>query len=100
MARKRHTAEEIVAKLRQVDVLMAQGKPVADAVRAIGGVPGGWVSRSGILGTVEALVDCLGSQVVGALKALRVVLAGLASWPWSGGIKQRGNRRGNARAAK
>jgi hypothetical protein len=36
MARKRHTADEIVAKLRQVDVLMAQGKPVADAVRAIG----------------------------------------------------------------
>ena len=36
MARKRHTAEEIVAKLRQVDVLMAQGRPVADAVRAIG----------------------------------------------------------------
>ena len=36
MARKRHTAEEIVAKLRQVDVLMAQRRPVADAVRAIG----------------------------------------------------------------
>jgi len=36
MARMRHTAEEIVAKLRQVDVLMAQGRPVADAVRAIG----------------------------------------------------------------
>ena len=36
MARKRHTAEEIVSKLRQVDVLMAQGKPVADAVREIG----------------------------------------------------------------
>jgi transposase-like protein len=36
MARKRHTAEEVVAKLRQVDVLMAQGRPVADAVRAIG----------------------------------------------------------------
>jgi len=36
MARRRHTAEEIVAKLRQVDVLMAQGKPVADAVRMIG----------------------------------------------------------------
>ncbi len=36
MARKRHTAEEIVAKLRQVDVLMAQGLQVADAVRAIG----------------------------------------------------------------
>ena len=33
---KRHTAEEIVAKLRQVDVLMAQGRPIADAVRSIG----------------------------------------------------------------
>jgi hypothetical protein len=36
MARKRHTAEEIVAKLRQVDVLTAQGRPVAEAIRAIG----------------------------------------------------------------
>ena len=36
MARKRHTAEEIVSKLRQVDVLTAQGRPVAEAVRAIG----------------------------------------------------------------
>ena len=36
MGRKRHTAEEIVAKLRQVDVLMAQDRPMADAVRAIG----------------------------------------------------------------
>lgn len=36
MARKRHTAEEIVARLRQVDVLMAQNRRVADAVRAIG----------------------------------------------------------------
>ena len=35
MARKRHTAEEIIAKLRQVDVLTAQGRPVA-AVRSIG----------------------------------------------------------------
>jgi hypothetical protein len=33
---KRHTAEAIVAKLRQVDVLMAQGRPGADAVRSIG----------------------------------------------------------------
>jgi putative transposase len=36
MARKRHTAEEIVRKLRQVDVLTAQGRLVAEAVRAIG----------------------------------------------------------------
>jgi len=36
MARKRHTAEEIVAKLRQVDVLTAQGQPVSEAIRTIG----------------------------------------------------------------
>jgi putative transposase len=36
MARKRHTAEEIVAKLRQVDVPIAKGRQVADAVRSIG----------------------------------------------------------------
>lgn len=35
MARKRPTAEEIVTKLRQVDVLTSQGKTVAEAVRAI-----------------------------------------------------------------
>src|SRR5215210_6206453 len=36
MRKKRHTPEEIVAKLRQVDVLVAQGTAVADAIRAIG----------------------------------------------------------------
>jgi putative transposase len=36
MPRKRHKAEEIVAKLRQVDVLVSQGQSVADAVRSIG----------------------------------------------------------------
>ena len=36
MPRKRHKAEEIVAKLRQVDVLVSQGHSVADAIRAIG----------------------------------------------------------------
>ena len=35
MARKHHKPEEIVAKLRQVEVLVGQGKPVVDAVRAI-----------------------------------------------------------------
>ena len=30
MARKRYKPEEIVAKLRQVDVLTSQGMPVAD----------------------------------------------------------------------
>jgi len=36
MPRKRHTPEEIVAKLRQVDVLVSQGTVIADAVRQIG----------------------------------------------------------------
>jgi transposase-like protein len=36
MLGKKHKAEEIVAKLRQVDVLTAQGRPVAEAVRSIG----------------------------------------------------------------
>ena len=36
MPRKRHKPAEIVARLRQVDVLVSQGKSVADAVRAIG----------------------------------------------------------------
>src|SRR5215203_3971449 len=33
MASKRHTPEQIVAKLRQVDVLTSQGTSVADAIR-------------------------------------------------------------------
>ena len=36
MPRKRHHPEEIVAKLRQVDVLTSQGQSIADAVRSIG----------------------------------------------------------------
>ena len=36
MARKRHKPEEIVAKLRQVDVVTSQGMPIADAIRSIG----------------------------------------------------------------
>ena len=36
MRKKRHKPEEIVAKLRQVDVLTSQGTPIADAIRTIG----------------------------------------------------------------
>ena len=36
MAVKSHKAEEIVTKLRQVDVLHAQGKSMAEAIRSIG----------------------------------------------------------------
>ena len=36
MTSKRHKPEEVVAKLRQVDVLVSQGQAVTEAVRAIG----------------------------------------------------------------
>ena len=36
MPKKVHGPEEIVAKLRQVELLMTQGRSAADAVRAIG----------------------------------------------------------------
>ena len=36
---KKHEPEEIVAKLRQVDVLMSQGRSVSEAVRAISVTP-------------------------------------------------------------
>ena len=36
MPRKRYKPEEIVAKLRQVDVLVSQGQSMGDAIRQIG----------------------------------------------------------------
>ena len=36
MGRKRHKPEEIVIKLRQVDVLTSQGQSVAESIRSIG----------------------------------------------------------------
>ena len=36
MPRKRYKPEEIVGKLRQVDVLVSQGANTADAIRQIG----------------------------------------------------------------
>jgi transposase len=35
MARKRHKPEEIVAKLRQVEILTGQGKSITEAVKTI-----------------------------------------------------------------
>jgi len=40
MAGKRPTSEEIVTRLRQVEVLNSRGDPVAEAVRAI------WVAEA------------------------------------------------------
>ena len=36
MSQKKHKPEEVVAKLRQVDVLLSQGRTVGEAVRTIG----------------------------------------------------------------
>jgi len=36
MARKHHTAEQIINHLRQVEVMVAQGKSVREAIRQIG----------------------------------------------------------------
>lgn len=36
MARKRYKTEEIIAKLRQVEVLTSQGRTVGEAIRLIG----------------------------------------------------------------
>jgi hypothetical protein len=36
MPRRRHSAEEIVAKLRQADVLLAQGQTGSDVARVLG----------------------------------------------------------------
>lgn len=39
MRQKKHKPEEIVAKLRQVDVLLSQGRPVAEAIRTTSVTP-------------------------------------------------------------
>ena len=36
MPKKLHKPEDVVAKLRQVDVLVSQGQTTADAIRSIG----------------------------------------------------------------
>jgi len=36
MPQKKHKPEEIVAKLRQVDVLLGQGRQLGEAVKSIG----------------------------------------------------------------
>jgi transposase-like protein len=36
MAKRRYTSEEIIHKLREVDVSLGQGKTIAEACKAIG----------------------------------------------------------------
>ena len=50
MLRKRHSAEEIVAKLRQADVLLAQGQTGADVARVLSGSMQHDIDADGIVG--------------------------------------------------
>ena len=36
MPRKRYRPEDIISKLREADILISQGKPVAETIRVIG----------------------------------------------------------------
>ena len=56
MANKRHKPEEIVTKLRQVDVLVGQGMARIDAIRQVGIVEQTyyrWRKQYGGMGTVQ-----------------------------------------------
>ena len=82
MGRKKHTAEEIVAKLRQVDVLVSQGRKVAEAIRSIevtevtydrwrseyGGLKGNQVKRLKSLETENQRLDRGGFGVCTSLE--------------------------------
>ena len=61
MGRKRHKPEEIVAKLRQVDVLTMQGQSVAEAIRSIG-VTEVTYYLYGRLSRCKAILNCLHGQ--------------------------------------
>ena len=93
MARgKAHTPEEIVAKLRQVEVLMGRGKLVAEAVRSIGVTePTYYRWRTGFGGLKLDQVKRLKElerenerlrKVVSDLTLEKVILKGAASGKW------------------
>jgi putative transposase len=55
MPRKRYEPEEIVWKLRQVDLLVSQGSSVADAIRQIGVSEVAYYGRCPVTGGVRSL---------------------------------------------
>src|SRR5918995_1875892 len=72
MSRKRHRPEEIVAKLRQVEVLTAQGRTVAEAIRSIGvtEVTLGSSPRAGLRD------ELLNGEIFSTLQEAKVVIEG------------------------
>ena len=60
MGTKRHKPEEIVAQLRQVEVLISQGRSVADAIRSIG--------------VTEVRDELLDGEIVSTVKEAQIVI--------------------------
>jgi hypothetical protein len=90
MRKKRHTPEEIVAKLRQVDGLVAQGTPVVDAIRSIGVTAVGfgtscWTGRSSTYSERRRSSSRAGGDTTTA--CARMPLSATA--PGSGGVRAR-----------
>jgi hypothetical protein len=52
MARKRHSAEQIIQKLREAEIALSQGKTVALPAR-----PSRWLSRLSTAGAIGPLPD-------------------------------------------
>jgi putative transposase len=50
MPRKRHSAEDIVSKLRQADVLLAQGQTGTDVARVLGVTETSYVMSGAVSG--------------------------------------------------
>jgi transposase-like protein len=75
MARKRYKPEEIVAKLRQVDVLVSQGQNMVDAIRQIGVSEVTyyrWRQEFGGQGTAEPSGSCAGGGFSVKLSSMRM----------------------------
>jgi len=63
MPRKKHTAEEIISKLREAEVLLAQGKKVPEVSRILGITE----QQGGIDGLIENLrtrIDIVSADLV------------------------------------
>ena len=64
MVQKKHKPEEIVLKLRQVDVLLSQGRPVAEAIQ------------------VKRLKELILREALGKLSRAQPAAAGPSSTSW------------------
>jgi hypothetical protein len=78
-ARKRYKPEEIVAKLRQVDVLVSQGQNMVDAIRQIGVSEVTYQRYTEV--RCRANRACIASQLPAAIRSTRIS-SDEVSLPW------------------